>query len=160
MPFQSHIYHPNVVWSHQRFCYDRKYRNYRTISRTYGATYTLEWLNISHKIKKSRTTETKKNNLLASPYRCWETIDDSSWWIVKTPILATVLVSDSSGLREERSCLQLSVNCSGSIKMSISLWAGECFPFHFYHPDFATEDEQSRHWQKGIQSILVGPLSM
>ncbi|XP_008332446.1 vasoactive intestinal polypeptide receptor-like isoform X1 [Cynoglossus semilaevis] len=24
---------------------------------------------------------------------CWETIDDSSWWIVKTPILATILVN-------------------------------------------------------------------
>ncbi len=32
--------------------------------------------------------------LLCSFDRCWDFIDDDLWWIIKTPTLITILVSD------------------------------------------------------------------
>lgn len=43
-----------------------------------------------------------KNSSLISSNRCWESIDDTRWWIIKAPILVTILVSQSASLAAQR----------------------------------------------------------
>lgn len=44
-----------------------------------------------------------KNVPLISSGRCWESIDDTRWWIIKAPILVTILVSQVASLAAESS---------------------------------------------------------
>lgn len=60
-----------------------------------------------------------KNDSLISPDRCWESIDDPRWWIIKAPILVTILVSQGAALAAASSHTAL-------LNALMSLMAGVC----------------------------------
>lgn len=60
-----------------------------------------------------------KNASLISSDRCWESIDDPRWWIIKAPILVTILVSQGASLAAESSHTAL-------LNALMSLMAGFC----------------------------------
>lgn len=83
--------------------------------------------------------------------RCWETINDKPWWIIKTPILITILVSVAH-------VFVCSLSDSAYQSHLLSPLTGELHPLHLHNPHFAAENELPRYWKKGIQSVLVGDL--
>lgn len=82
--------------------------------------------------------------------RCWDIIDDTLWWIIKTPILGTILVSHAATFgtppRITRSRDRVVYSCL----------AGELHPLHPYNPDPPAEDELPRHRKEGVSPVLVG----
>lgn len=87
--------------------------------------------------------------VLIAADRCWDIIDDTLWWIIKTPILGTILVSHAPTFRTPpritRSRDQVVYSCL----------AGELYPLHPYNPDPPAEDELPRHRKEGVSSVLV-----
>lgn len=70
-----------------------------------------------------------------TPNRCWDIIDDTLWWIIKTPILVTILVSHGTTFHTPPRIMQ-------SRDWAVySCVAGELHPLHPYNPDSAPEDE-------------------
>lgn len=87
-----------------------------------------------------------------SPHRCWDLIDDTLWWIIKTPILVTILVSR----RATSHTPPRRIKSPDPVVSSLRCLAGELHPLHPDNPDSAAEDELPRHREEGVSSVLVG----
>lgn len=84
--------------------------------------------------------------------RCWDIIDDTLWWIIKTPILVTILVSHTATFRTPPRIRR------SRDRVVCSCLAGELHPLHPYNPNPPAEDELPRHRKEGVSSVLVGDM--
>lgn len=71
-----------------------------------------------------------------SPHRCWDFIDDTLWWIIKTPILVTILVSRRTTFHTP----PRRIKSPDRVVSSLHRPAGELHPLHPDNPDSAAED--------------------
>lgn len=100
----------------------------------------------------SASSVTSAPRLLITADRCWDIIDDTLWWIIKTPILGSILVSHAATFHTPLRIMR------SRDRVVCSCLAGELHPLHPYNPDPPAEDELPGHRKEGVSSVLVGRL--